>query len=355
MAEATTANAEATRSGDKSEKTTRRKSGIADKVHGLTKQQRIMGGLIACIALTIATIVMLQPDILYTNTQNGTGAQQTNTTSKDKPATASPNNSQVASTTAASPTSSSTPAARATTASAAAPAAAPATSKSYDGQSAPSQPTATQAPLITYPYPVSSPTVQLAQHASPQPITQAQINAWDALTAPGITQPETPAAAPAQPAAPTDDASASPAESVAAPPEVKATKMNLNLSAKHNHESYHAHDDLTINEWQDGYYVLHRNSAAGDDIFSLRPGDTVHIDGMDCTVTQSIDVPASTYFEDIRDKVGWDTVVFHTCHRPASTGLVRIVACRPSSGKTFGVWHNGELIDSNTWMNRIDD
>lgn len=137
------------------------------------------------------------------------------------------------------------------------------------------------------------------------------------------------------------------------PPEIRADRVELTLEAKHSHGSYHAHDDMNINEWQDGYYVLHRNAPAGDDIFALKPGDIIHIDGMDCTVEQSIDISSDEYFEDIRDMAGWDTVIFHTCHRPASSGLSRIIVCRPSVNRVFGVWHNGELIDAHTWMSRL--
>lgn len=375
MADATTAGADIIKGGEKPDRETKHKSRIAEKVQGLTKQQRIMGGLIACIALTIATIVMLQPDIVYRNTQQGgqqaatgtgtTGTKDTGTTATSATTIPKPSPAAQTATSASSPSTTSSSGSGATTAGS--PASSPSTtSKTYgvSGSGDQGDTGDTQSlPLSSGVVHWSDPSVMLAQHATPQNITQAQLDAWDSLTAPGITYPDSQtqpqaqqsADSQTQPATPMTDEPISTADSSVAPPEIRASKMELTLSAKHEHEAYHAHDDLNINEWQDGYYVLHRNSPAGDDIFSLRVGDVVHIDGMDCTVQKSIDVSASEYFEDIRDMVGWDTVVFHTCHRPASAGLVRIVACKPSVSRTFGVWHDGELIDANTWMNRISN
>lgn len=76
----------------------------------------------------------------------------------------------------------------------------------------------------------------------------------------------------------------------------------------------YAHDDGSMNEYEEGYFVAHSGSYYGGQIASLYPGATVNVNGQDITIDGYVyDNYNSSTLWDIRRRVGWDKVCFQTC------------------------------------------
>lgn len=140
-------------------------------------------------------------------------------------------------------------------------------------------------------------------------------------------------------------------DAVVEPPSLENADKDISFVANHEHENYHAHDDMTLNEWEDGYYVCHGAADVASDIRSLRPGDIVRVDGMTCVVEYVVDTDGGMSFEGVRNMMGWDVVIFHTATGSGS-GRIRLVGARPTESHMFGVWYKGTLYSRQDWLSR---
>ena len=84
--------------------------------------------------------------------------------------------------------------------------------------------------------------------------------------------------------------------------------------SKHELGSYTAHDDGSLNEFDEGYFVAHAGTAYGVGIAELYPGAVVNVNGRDVVIEgYTYDNYTTGYVEDLRDRIGWDKVCFQTC------------------------------------------
>lgn len=82
---------------------------------------------------------------------------------------------------------------------------------------------------------------------------------------------------------------------------------------KHAIDDDYAHEDGSVNEWAEAYYVAHDWSYGGGQIAGLSVGDTVVVDGMTVNIAGVQHFRSEEYFETIRNAIGWDVVAFQTC------------------------------------------
>ena len=84
--------------------------------------------------------------------------------------------------------------------------------------------------------------------------------------------------------------------------------------AKHALNSLYAHDDGSLNEYAEGYFVAHSDTAYGQAIAGLYSGAVVSVDGREIVIDgYTYDNYNSGNLWEIRDRVGWDKVCFQTC------------------------------------------
>lgn len=84
--------------------------------------------------------------------------------------------------------------------------------------------------------------------------------------------------------------------------------------AKRAFGSLHAHDDGSLNEYDEGYFVAHAGTTYGNGIANLYPGAVVNVNGRQIVIEG---YTYSNYNNEglgyLRDRVGWDKVCFQTC------------------------------------------
>lgn len=84
--------------------------------------------------------------------------------------------------------------------------------------------------------------------------------------------------------------------------------------AKRGIYDLYAHDDGSMNEYEEGYFVAHSGSYYGGQIASLYPGATVNVNGQDVIIDGYIyDNYNTSNLWDVRSRVGFDKVCFQTC------------------------------------------
>ena len=103
--------------------------------------------------------------------------------------------------------------------------------------------------------------------------------------------------------------------------------------AKHALGSLYAHDDGSLNEYDEGYYVAHSGTTYGQGIAGLYPGAIVNVDGREIVIEgYTYDNYNTGDLYAIRDRVGWDKVCFQTC--VGGDGNVIIYYGRYTDGST---------------------
>ena len=84
--------------------------------------------------------------------------------------------------------------------------------------------------------------------------------------------------------------------------------------AKHAFGSLHAHDDGSLNEYDEGYFVAHSGTTYGIGIANLYPGAVVTVNGRDVVIEGCVyDNYLTGDVGRVRDSIGWDKVCFQTC------------------------------------------
>ena len=73
-----------------------------------------------------------------------------------------------------------------------------------------------------------------------------------------------------------------------------------------------AHDDGSLSEWEDGYYITHNWSEIGQQIMGLVPGDAVTVNDRTMVVVSVFDYPKDAYDDEIRLLAG-GRFVLQTC------------------------------------------
>lgn len=74
-----------------------------------------------------------------------------------------------------------------------------------------------------------------------------------------------------------------------------------------------AHDDGSLTEWYDEYFISHEWSETGKQILTFIPGDTVEVNGLRVQIASIYNYPKDSYYDEITAVTG-DNVVFQTCY-----------------------------------------
>lgn len=91
---------------------------------------------------------------------------------------------------------------------------------------------------------------------------------------------------------------------------------------KHALWDYYAHDDGSMNEWAEGWFVAHHWSEAGAAISGLYEGDVIIIDGVPITIVNREYRSVDETYESIRGDVGAWGVIFQTCLGDGATNII---------------------------------
>lgn len=107
----------------------------------------------------------------------------------------------------------------------------------------------------------------------------------------------------------------------------------------HRYADLYAHDSGLVNEYEPGYYAMHRNTPFGDMVMAMREGDHVAIDGHELIVVGFDSTYTGEDVSEIREhRVGKSTACFQTCYYPGSDESL-IVVCEHADGSKPDYWN----------------
>lgn len=106
-------------------------------------------------------------------------------------------------------------------------------------------------------------------------------------------------------------------------------------TSKHAYYDMHAHDDLSLNEFEEWYFVAHSRSSYGQAIQNMYVGQIVTVNGYRIQIDGRFYNSAYDDLWTVRAKAGWDKVCFQTCW--GSEDVIVIVYGHLADGTAIGL------------------